>query len=105
MKALIKHDVDAVFAASDTMAVGALDVLQEAGRRVPDDVALVGFDDLPIAREVEPALTTIRQPIQQKGWQATRLLIDLLEGLVEGPKQILLPTQLVIRQSCGADTF
>ena len=105
MKALIKHDVDAVFAASDTMAVGALDVLQEAGRRVPDDVALVGFDDLPIAREVEPALTTIRQPIQQKGWQATRLLIDLLEGLVEGPKQILLPTQLVIRQSCGAETF
>ena len=105
MKALLKHEVDAVFASSDTMAIGALDALKEHGRRVPEDVALVGFDDLPIARNAEPPLTTIRQPIQQKGWQATRLLVDLLEGTVEGPKQILLPTQLVIRQSCGADAF
>jgi LacI family transcriptional regulator len=97
--------VDAVFASSDMMAVGALDALQEGGWRVPEDVAVVGFDDLPIARDTNPPLTTIRQPIQQKGWQATRLLIDLLEGAVEGPKQILLPTQLVIRQSCGAEAF
>jgi len=105
MKTLLREKVDAVFAASDTIAVGALQAMQEGGVRVPDQVALVGFDDLPIARMAEPPLTTIRQPIQHKGWQAIRLLVDMLEGAVKGPKQILLPTQLVIRQSSGAETF
>jgi DNA-binding LacI/PurR family transcriptional regulator len=72
---------------------------------VPDDVALVGFDDLPYAVDSTPQLTTIRHPIQQKGARATTLLLDLIEGVIDGPQQILLPTQLAIRQSCGAVRF
>ena len=99
MKTLLKQNVDAVFAASDTMAIGALQALQENGVRVPEDVALIGFDDLPLALLSTPHLTTIRQPIQSRGYQATNLLLDILAGNIQGPRQVLLPTQLVIRQS------
>lgn len=99
MQALLKQDVDAVFAASDTTAFGALQAMQEAGIRVPEDIALMGFDDLPRALEMTPQLTTIRQPILQKGFQATDILLDILDGKIEGPKHVLLPTQLVIRAS------
>jgi LacI family transcriptional regulator len=102
MQVLLNQDVDAVFASSDMTALGVLQALQEAGRRVPDDVAVVGFDDLPAAQTAVPPLTTIRQPIQQKGFEAARLLLDRLADNVAGPRQILLPTQLVIRQSSGA---
>jgi len=105
MKALLKQGVDAVFAASDMVAYGALQALHEAGVRVPEDVALVGFDDLPRALETNPPLTTIRQPIHRKGYQAAQLLLDLIEGEVRGPRHILLPTQLVIRASSGAYSF
>jgi DNA-binding LacI/PurR family transcriptional regulator len=101
-KRLVKQGVDAIFAANDMMAVGALQAMQELGVRVPEDVSLVGFDDLPQAVQVTPQLTTVRQPVQHKGTAATNLLIDLIEGQIQGPQQILLPTQLVIRQSCGA---
>jgi LacI family transcriptional regulator len=102
MKALLKHKPDAVFAAGDTTAQGALQAIQEAGLRVPDDIAVIGFDDLDIATRTTPPLTTIRQPVQQKGSVAASLLIDVLEGQLHGPQRILLPTELVIRQSCGA---
>jgi LacI family transcriptional regulator len=102
MKALVNQNIDAVFTSMDAMAAGAMEVLHNAGLRIPDDVAVVGFDDLPIAQRLSPPLTTIRQPIRQKGARAADLLIDLVEGAVEGPQQILLPTQLVIRESCGA---
>jgi LacI family transcriptional regulator len=69
---------------------------------VPDDVALVGFDDLPAATNVTPQLTTVHHPIREKGAYATRLLLDLLEENIHEPQQIFLPTHLVIRQSCGA---
>jgi LacI family transcriptional regulator len=105
MKTLLRQEIDGVVAASDTMAVGALQALQEAGVRVPEDVALVGFDDLPLAIMTEPTLTTIRQPISQRGYQATALLLAMLAGEVEGPRQVLLPTQLVIRQSTGVLTL
>ncbi len=105
MQILKRGPVDAVFAASDSMAFGALQALREAHLRVPQDVALVGFDDLPHASEATPRLTTIRQPIQQKGYLATRLLLDLIEGKLEGPQQIILPTQLVIRESTGFDVL
>lgn len=101
MMQLLGQQVDAVFAASDSMAFGALQALTESNLRVPEDIALVGFDDLPHATEAKPPLTTIRQPIQQKGYQAARLLLDLIEGQTTGPQQILLPTQLVIRASTG----
>jgi LacI family transcriptional regulator len=101
-KHLLRHGVDAIFAANDVTALGVLQAVQESGLRVPDDVAVVGFDDLPNALQATPRLTTIRQPIQQKGIVATNLLIDLIEDKVQGPRQVMLPTQLIIRQSCGA---
>lgn len=104
-KALLKQRVDAIFAANDISAMGAFQAMNEAGVRVPEDVALVGFDDLPISVQVKPHLTTVRQPIQQKGNLATSLLIDLIEGRTEGPRQIILPTQLIIRETCGALSY
>jgi LacI family transcriptional regulator len=104
-KRLIKQGIDAIFAANDLTAIGAIQALQEADVRVPEDVSVVGFDDLPNAIQSKPQLTTIRQPIQHKGAMATNLLLDLIEGVVDGPRQVLLPTQLVIRQSCGAGQF
>ena len=101
MLELLEHGVDAIFVASDTTAFGSIQALQEQGIRIPEDVAVVGFDDLPRAVEMNPQLTTIRQPIQKKGTLATELLLDLLDGKVQGPKHVLLPTQLVIRASTG----
>lgn len=102
MKRLLQFRPDALFAAGDTIAVGALQAMREAGARCPDDVAIVGFDDIDVATQAVPRLTTMRQPVQQKGETAARVLIDLLEGRLEGPQHILLPTELVIRESCGA---
>lgn len=99
MKILLERGVDAVFAASDLIAAGALQAIQDAGRRVPDDVALVGFDDLPIASQLKPALTTVRQSVAEKGEQATAILLNLIEGRIAPPVQTLLPTQLIVRES------
>jgi DNA-binding LacI/PurR family transcriptional regulator len=90
-------DLDAVFAASDNMAAGALRVLSETGRSVPADVAVVGFDDLDIALRTHPPLTTVHQPIQALGGEMTRMLIDLIAGRERMP--IILPTRLVRRES------
>lgn len=102
---LLPASPTAIFAASDMLAIGALKALREAGLRVPDDVALVGFDDLRIATAVEPALTTVRQPIERLGTMAVDLLLDLMANPpnARSPAQrIILPTQLVVRASCGA---
>jgi LacI family transcriptional regulator len=90
---------DAIFAASDAMALGALRALREAGLTIPDDVALVGFDDIPFAARSEPPLTTIRQPILRTGAVAAEALIDRIENPSSTPRRILLPTELVIRTS------
>lgn len=103
MKALIAQKPDAVFASSDAAAHGAIQAIKEAGMRVPQDIAVVGFDDIDVAANSIPQLTTIRQPVQQKGAAAVNLLIDLIEGKVQRPQQIILPVQLVIRESCGAN--
>jgi LacI family transcriptional regulator len=100
-KHLLHSGVDAIFAANDVTAIGVFQAIQDAGLRIPDNVAVVGFDDLPNAVQVTPHLTTIRQPIQQKGIVATNLLIDLIEDKREGTQQLILPTQLIIRHSCG----
>lgn len=102
MQRLLAHDPDAVFAASDVMAQGALRALREAGRRVPEDVAVVGFDDMPFAGTTEPPLTTVRQPIGRLGATAVEILIDLITQPAAGPRRVLLSTELVIRKSCGA---
>ncbi|MBD8057541.1 LacI family DNA-binding transcriptional regulator [Cellulomonas sp. JH27-2] len=90
-------DVDGVFAASDNMAAGALRALRAAGRRVPQDVAVVGFDDLEIARHTEPELTTVRQPIRGLGQEMAAMLVRLIDG--DSPTPVVLPTELVVRGS------
>lgn len=94
-----RPDVDAVFAASDLMAAGARQVLREAGRRIPDDVALIGFDDSAVARHMDPALTSVRQPIEEMGRAMTRVLLDQIAGENTERPQIVLPTELVVRDS------
>lgn len=97
-----RPDIEAVFAASDLIAQGILQALHEVGLKVPDDIALVGFDDLPTAQQISPPLTTIRQPTIEKGSEATSMLIELIESGDQQPRSRILPTQLVIRESCGA---
>lgn len=91
-------DLDAVFAANDLMAVGALRALQEAGRRVPDDVAVVGFDDSDAAAGAQPTLTSVSQDIEGAGHLMAELLLAQVSGDA-GPRQEILPTHLVVRGS------
>lgn len=102
MQQLLPARPDAVFVASDMMAVGAIKAIKEAGLHIPQDVAVVSFDDLPVASIVEPALTTVRQPIGRLGATAVETLISLVNKELNGPQRIILPTQLVVRDSCGA---
>jgi LacI family transcriptional regulator, galactose operon repressor len=102
MQHLLPLTPDAVFAASDAMAVGALRALRDANKRVPEDIALVGFDDMPFATRTDPPLTTVRQPIQRAGSVAVDTLIDLVAHPDSPPRRIILPTELVIRASCGS---
>ncbi|HUT19645.1 MAG TPA: LacI family DNA-binding transcriptional regulator [Anaerolineae bacterium] len=95
----------AVFAANDQMAIGALDVVHNQGLRVPDDVAIVGFDDIPAAAYVNPPLTTVRQNIRESGELAVQLLLRRIEELETEVENIVLPTQLVVRRSCGCDVL
>jgi DNA-binding LacI/PurR family transcriptional regulator len=91
-------ELDAVFAASDLMAAGALRTLRTAGRRVPDDVAVVGFEDSVIAGYAQPPLTTVRQPIEEMGRRATRLLLAKVAGDAGGVR-LILDVELVVRAS------
>lgn len=102
MRKLLDAQPDAVFAASDDMAHGALRALYEFGLRVPQDISLIGFDDIPFARMTRPALTTVRQPIFGIGLRAAQLLIEIIENPPESARCEVLPTELVIRDSCGA---
>lgn len=90
----------ALFAASDTMAAGAIAAIYEAGLRVPDDIAIVGFDDIALASLCNPPLTTIRQPIREMGYTAVHKLLALIEGESDVPSQVF-PVELVVRRSCG----
>ncbi|MEV7713095.1 substrate-binding domain-containing protein, partial [Streptomyces sp. NPDC088270] len=78
---------------------GARQVLREAGRRIPDDVALIGFDDSAVARHMDPALTSVRQPIEEMGRTMARVLLDEIAGEHRERPQIVLPTELVVRDS------
>ncbi|MFJ8079857.1 LacI family DNA-binding transcriptional regulator [Streptomyces sp. NPDC096205] len=91
--------VDAVFAASDTMAAGALAVLHASGRRVPDDVAVIGFDDFLLAEHTEPRLTTVRQPLEEIGRTMVRLLLEEMEQPEVAWRHVILRTRLVLRDS------
>lgn len=99
LKTLIPHQPDAVFVVSDTMALGAIRTLREHNIHVPQDMAIVGFDDLPPAVQVDPQLTTVRQPTTEQGRLAVETLLDLLESPGRPVRQIVLPTELVVRAS------
>jgi LacI family transcriptional regulator len=93
----------AIFVASDGMATGVLRAIHYRGLRVPEDVAIVGFDDLPLAQHTTPPLTTVRQPVSEMSAAAVRLLIEQIRG--EGPvTPVRLPAHLVVRQSSGGRT-
>lgn len=97
--ALLDHGADAIFCANDATAAGALDVVRSRGLRVPDDVALAGFDDLEFATRLDPPLTTVRQGIAQQGAEAAAVLSQLIADPAGGPRRVILPTELVIRAS------
>jgi LacI family transcriptional regulator len=99
MKSLLLSKPDAVFAASDTTAIGAMRCLNEVGLRVPDDIGLIGFDDIPLSRTITPSLTTVRQPIHGMGEAAANLLIEIIESGSKELHRITLPTELIIRNS------
>ncbi len=99
MQELLPLRPDAVFCAGDTIAAGAIRAIHEAGLRVPEDIAVVGFDDLDIAMIFQPHLTTVRHNVQHVGFTAAQLLIDILDGRVQHPHHIVLPTELIVRGS------
>ncbi len=103
MEDLLPARPEAVFAASDVMAIGAMRAVRKAGLKIPDEVAIVGFDDLPVAKMANPALTTIRQPINRLGSTAVDTLIDMINNGAKPHNRIILSTELVIRHSCGAN--
>ncbi|HHW15118.1 MAG TPA: LacI family transcriptional regulator [Firmicutes bacterium] len=92
----------AIFCASDLAAIGAMKAIREAGLEVPDDVSVVGFDDIAAAALAEPPLTTVRQPVQQVGATAAEMLIRLIQGHRLARNQVVLPVELVVRSSCKA---
>lgn len=101
---LLPLNPEAIFVQSDTMAAGVLRALRNHGLSVPDDVAVVGFDDAPLASLLDPPLTTVRQPIRLLGFMAVELLLDILEDRGEKERgNPVLPVELVVRSSCGID--
>ena len=103
MQKLLPNQPDAVFAASDMIAVGAMMAIQEGGWKIPEDIALVGFDGIPSSAHTDPPLTTVRQPITRSGAIAAQLLIDMIENPSPTPRRMILSTELIIRKSCGAN--
>ncbi len=92
-------EIDAVFAASDLMAMGAMRMLRAAGKRVPRDVAIVGFDDSPYARLADPQLTTVRQPMEEIGRALAAVLLTQLDDPSRRPASLIVPTELIVRGS------
>lgn len=92
--------LDAVFTASDGMAIGALQTLRRRGRRVPEDVAVIGFNDLAGARFTDPPLTTVHQPVRALGHEMARMLVGVIDG--QDPSPLILPTRLTVRGSAPA---
>lgn len=90
----------AIFASNDLSAFGTIEVIREHGLKVPEDISLIGFDDIPQASLVYPKLTTVRQPLAQMGREAVTLLLEQLEHPALEKRQITLPTELIIRDSC-----
>jgi DNA-binding LacI/PurR family transcriptional regulator len=106
MQTLLQNGVDipeAVFAASDALAFGAMAAIQEAGLRVPGDIAVMGFDGLDEGVHTQPPLSTVTQPVADLGREAVRMLLSLIEDPDRAPTQRFLPTRLTLRRSCGCE--
>jgi LacI family transcriptional regulator len=89
----------AIFASNDVMAMGAMDAVHSRGLRIPEDISILGFDDIPQAELIRPALTTVRQPLEQMGCVSTQMLLDIIKNPDKEVVQIKLPTELIIRGS------
>lgn len=100
MQRMLPRLPQALFCASDAMAVGAIRAMREVSLRVPDNVAVASFDDLPFSAYSDPPLTTVRQPIQRMGAMAVETLMDIIAHPAASPRRVVLPTELVIRASC-----
>jgi LacI family transcriptional regulator len=102
IKQLISNgvDFDAIFTGDDDNAIGVIQALRETGRKIPEDIAVAGFDDSLFARILTPPLTTVRAPLEQVGQEAVRQLVRLIRG-EPAEARLVLPTELILRQSCG----
>jgi LacI family transcriptional regulator len=96
----LSHPPTAIFASNDVSAFGVMEAVREHGLRIPDDVSVVGFDDIPQAAHVHPPLTTVRQPLEEMGRTATRMLLEYIKDPQRPIERVELPTDLVVRQSC-----
>jgi LacI family transcriptional regulator len=94
----------AIFAANDISAYGAMDAVRDAGLRIPDHISVIGFDDIPDTRTTNPPLTTIRQPMQEMGTLATRMLFEFIDNPRRDVERIELSTELIVRATCRSPT-
>jgi LacI family transcriptional regulator len=92
----------AIFASNDVMAMGAIEAVRVHGLRIPEDMSILGFDDIPQVANLHPRLTTVRQPLEQMGRVAVQMLLDILKDPQKPASRIELPTELVVRDSCQA---
>lgn len=103
LKILEEHsDLTAIFAVSDLMAIGAIEAVRSVGKEIPEDIAVVGFDDIEAASFVRPLLTTIRQDGSLMGRRAVQEILRLINDSEGAPAKIVFPVELVVRESCGA---
>lgn len=93
------HEFDAIFVANDMMAIGAIECLRKYGKQVPNDVAVVGFDDIRMAEWYQPSLTTVKQPVYDMGQVAVRIMVEQIKGVGNGDQHRILKPELIIRQS------
>ena len=101
-EALISSDVDGIICASDLIAIGAIRALKAAGKRIPEEISICGFDDIATAKYMSPSLTTVRQSTTQAGEELVESLLSIISGNTVASQ--LFKPELVIRESCGADT-
>ena len=99
MQQLLMRQPEAIFAQSDAIALGAIRAIRDHDLRVPEDIAVVGFDDMPLAASASPPLTTVRQPIARTGKLAVETLLDIIQTTPQPARHIVLPVELVIRAS------
>lgn len=92
----------AIFASNDVTAFGVMEAVRDRGLRIPEDISILGFDDIPQASNVHPPLTTVRQPLEQMGRVATQMLLRYIKDPEQSPERVELPTELVVRASTQA---